>query len=62
MAAAFALAINSGKFFDIADQPGLRAWLTCFFMKGAGKETGICPRRFSAGAAVWKEEAAIKWS
>ena len=52
----------SGKFFDIADQPGLRAWLICFFTKGAGKETGICLRRLSAGAAVWKEEADIKWS
>ena len=52
----------SGKFFDIADQPGLRAWLICFFTKGAGKETSICLRWFSAGAAVWKEEADIKWS
>ncbi|OLA31532.1 MAG: hypothetical protein BHW27_08710 [Faecalibacterium prausnitzii] len=50
----------SGKFFDIADQPGLRAWLICFFTKGAGKENIICLRRLSAGAAVWKEEADIK--
>ena len=60
MAAAFALAINSGKFFDIADQPGLRAWLICFFTKGAGKENSICLRRLSAGAAVWKEKATGK--
>ena len=52
----------SGKFFDIADQPGLRAWLICFFTKGAGKENGICLRRLFAGAAVWKEEADIKWT
>ena len=52
----------SGKFFDIADQPGLRAWLICFFTKGARKENSICLRRFSAGAAVWKAEADIKWS
>ena len=52
----------SRKFFDIADQPGLRAWLICFFTKGAGKENSICLRRLSAGAAVRKEEADIKWS
>lgn len=50
----------SEKFFDIADQPGLRAWLICFFTKGAGKENVICLRRLSAEAAVWKEEADIK--
>ena len=54
--------IYQRKFFDIADQPGPQAWLICFFTKGAGKETGICLRRLSAGAAVWKEEADIKWS
>ena len=52
--------IYQRKFFDIADQPGLRAWLICFFTKGAGKENSICLRRLSAGAAVWKEEADIK--
>ena len=61
MAAAFALAINSRKFFDIANQPDLRVWLI-FFTKGAGKENSICLRSLSAGAAVWKEEADIKWS
>ena len=54
--------ISAENFFDIADQPGLRAWLICFFTKGARKENSICLRRLSAGAAVWKEEADIKWS
>ena len=56
------VAEHTDNFFDIADQPGLRDWLICFFTKGARKETGICLRRLSAGAAVWKEEADIKWS